>query len=168
MSSAVKISLIVAADLNDVIGAGGELPWHLPEDLKRFRRLTTGHVVVAGRRTHESIVHRLGHPLTRRITVVVSRTPRPNRGSVLFQTDLPSALEVARAIESFADRDEVFVIGGAQVYAQVIDQVSRVYLTRVHRRVAGDVTMPKGWLRGFELREEDVRPEFTFQTYERG
>jgi dihydrofolate reductase len=69
-------SLIVAAAANEVIGRGGALPWHLPADLRRFRALTTGHVVVMGRLTHESIVDRLGHPLADRTSVVVSRTMR--------------------------------------------------------------------------------------------
>ena len=69
-------SLIVAAAANEVIGRGGALPWHLPADLRRFRALTTGHVVVMGRLTHESIVDRLGHPLAGRTSVVVSRTMR--------------------------------------------------------------------------------------------
>jgi dihydrofolate reductase len=69
-------SLIVAAAANEVIGRGGALPWHLPADLRRFRALTTGHVVVMGRLTHESIVDRLGHPLPGRTSVVVSRTMR--------------------------------------------------------------------------------------------
>ncbi|HEX7269848.1 MAG TPA: dihydrofolate reductase [Streptosporangiaceae bacterium] len=69
-------SLIVAAAANEVIGRGGALPWHLPADLRRFRALTTGHVVVMGRLTHESIVDRLGHPLPGRTSIVVSRTMR--------------------------------------------------------------------------------------------
>jgi len=69
-------SLIVAAAANEVIGRGGALPWHLPADLRRFRALTTGHVVVMGRLTHESIVDRLGHPLANRTSIVVSRTMR--------------------------------------------------------------------------------------------
>jgi dihydrofolate reductase len=69
-------SLIVAAAANEVIGRGGALPWHLPADLRRFRALTTGHVVVMGRLTHESIVDRLGHPLADRTSIVVSRTMR--------------------------------------------------------------------------------------------
>ena len=69
-------SLIVAAAANEVIGRGGALPWHLPADLRRFRALTTGHVVVMGRLTHESIVDRLGHPLAGRTSIVISRTMR--------------------------------------------------------------------------------------------
>src|SRR5205814_6619050 len=69
-------SLVVAAAANEVIGRGGALPWHLPADLRRFRSLTTGHVVVMGRLTHESILDRLGHPLAGRTSIVVSRTMR--------------------------------------------------------------------------------------------
>jgi len=82
-------SLIVAAAANEVIGRGGALPWHLPADLRRFRALTTGHVVVMGRLTHESIVDRLGHPLADRTSIVVSRTMR-GPGTELADTG-PSA-----------------------------------------------------------------------------
>ncbi|MEU7823847.1 dihydrofolate reductase [Catellatospora sp. NPDC049133] len=166
----MTVSLIVAADVNDVIGLEGDLPWTLPADLRRFKRLTTGHVVVMGRRTHESILARLGRPLPERFSVVVSRRARGTGDSnVLFQADLPSALTVARGIEAFADRDEVFIIGGAQIYAQTLDQVDRVYLTRVHKEVAGDAVMPADWLKPFTLVEEEAHPDdgYSFLTYER-
>jgi dihydrofolate reductase len=167
----VRTSLIVAADEADVIGVAGGLPWHLPDDLRRFKRLTLGHAVVAGRRTHESILVRIRRPLPGRFTVVVTRRSHPGHGSVVFQPDVASALDVARGIEEFAGREEVFVIGGAEVYAQTLDEVDRVYLTRVHQRTGGDAAMPSGWLTPFSLVErEDHAPDgqFSFLTYERG
>jgi len=165
----VNTVLIVAADEGDLIGAGGRLPWHLPEDFKRFRRLTTGHVVVAGRRTHESIVERLGHPLPGRITVVVTRrSDVRSHDTVIYQPDVESALAVARAVESFAGGDTVFVIGGAEIYVATLSGVDTVYLTRVHERHAGDVHLPAGWLDGFELVDkEQPEPRFTYLTYRR-
>ena len=167
----VRTSLIVAADENDVIGKDGALPWHLPDDLRRFRALTTAHVLIAGRKTHDSIVERLGHGLPGRITVVVSRWAgrRGAEGDVLYQRDVRSALSAARAIEAFAGRSEIFVIGGAQVYAQALPQVDRVYLTRIHDTVDGDTVMPARWLRPFELRAEEAyhAAGFSFLTYER-
>jgi dihydrofolate reductase len=145
----VRTSLIVAVAANGVIGREGALPWHLPGDMRRFRELTTGHVVVAGRRTHESIVDRRGRPLPGRITVVVSRQQLAAEGPVLPARSLPAALSVARAIEDFAGRDEVFVIGGAEVYAAAMSEVDSVDLTRVHAEIDGDVSMPPGWLDGF-------------------
>ena len=176
-SNAVRTSLIVAADENDVIGRGGGLPWHLPEDLRRFKHLTTGHVVVAGRRTHESIVARLGHPLPGRLMVVVTRQRGlRSHDTVIYQPDVASALAAARAIESFAGGDEIFVIGGAEIYVQALPETGLVRLTRVHDKVVGDVGLPAGWLEGFELIDqqepgyaeedpEDVR--FTFLAYRR-
>src|SRR5262245_42738077 len=110
----MMISLIVAADELDVIGRDGALPWYLPEDLKRFRALTDGHVVVAGRRTHESIVERLGHPLPGRTTVVVSGVMTSEDDSVVVVGGVFEAMLTARALEDARGGDEVFVIGGAQ------------------------------------------------------
>src|SRR5215475_12444957 len=105
--------MIVAADDNDTIGMDGTLPWHVPEDLKRFKRLTTGHVVVAGRLTHESIVNRLGRPLPDRVTVVVTRQPSEGDSeAVLYRSTVAAALETASRLE----RDEAFIIGGAEIY----------------------------------------------------
>lgn len=168
-----RISIIVAAAANGVIGRDGDLPWRLTDDLRRFRRLTTGHVVVSGRRNHESILRRLGHPLPGRITVVVSRAnPQAGCGSVLYESSVDSALSVAAAIEAFAGRDEVFVIGGAEIYQAALGHVDRVYLTRVHTEVDGDVALPAGWLAGFALVDrtepaEPTAPAFSFEQYER-
>ncbi|MGH3408280.1 MAG: dihydrofolate reductase [Streptosporangiaceae bacterium] len=166
----VITSLIVAAARNDVIGAGGALPWYLPEDLRRFRRLTVGHPVVVGRVTHESILTRLGCPLPQRTSIVVSSRPAGQPGAgVVWTTSLDAALGTARraAVPAVAPAvapatagpaDEVFVIGGASVYEQVLPQVDRVYLTRLHRDVDGDTVMPSGWLDGFRLTAREDRP----------
>jgi dihydrofolate reductase len=165
----VRISLIVAADEKDVIGSEGVLPWHFSEDLKRFRRLTDGHVVVAGRLTNDSMMERLGRPLPGRITVVatrqVDRQPYPN---VVYKPDVPSAMAAAEAIESFAGRDEVFVIGGGQIYREALPLVQRVYLTRVRGTFDGDCELPTDWLAPFDLVEDIPHEEFAFRTYERG
>ncbi len=169
----VRTSLIVAADERDLIGrSDGNLPWHLPSDLRRFQRLTLGHVVVTGRLTHESILRRLGRPLPGRFTVVVTRrTGLPPLPGVLCQPDITSAMTAARGIEGFAARDELFVIGGAQVYAQALPFVDRVHLTRVHTVAHGDVHMPEGWLDGFALvdaeKSDDDTIPVTYSTYQR-
>jgi len=147
-------SLIVAAARNDVIGAGGELPWYLPEDLRRFKRLTLGHPVVVGRVTHESIVARLGRPLPERTSVVVSSRPAPlTHADVVWTTSLETAVDAARGLAA----EQVFVIGGASVYEQMLPQVDRIYLTRVHRDVDGDTVMPRGWLDGFTVTAREDR-----------
>ncbi len=170
LTGSVTTSLIVAAARNDVIGAGGTLPWYLPGDLRRFKRLTVGHPVVVGRVTHESILARLGRPLPERTSVVVSSRPAARaHADVLWTTSLDTALASARA--SAGPGDEVFVIGGASVYEQVLPQVDRVYLTRLHRDVDGDTAMPPGWLDGFTLtaREDQPGPDggYSFLDYRR-
>jgi dihydrofolate reductase len=159
--------MVLAATHDDVIGQAGDLPWHLPDDLRRFKALTSGHAVVVGRRTQESIVNRLGKPLPGRISVVVTREPRPGDGPVIYQPSVAAGLSVARAVESFAGRDEVFVIGGAQIYVEALPEVDRVYLTRVHATVDGDTSMPAGWLKGFTLVGEERHDTHSYETYER-
>jgi dihydrofolate reductase len=184
----VTTSLIVAAAENEVIGAAGVLPWHLPEDLRRFRQLTTGHAVVLGRVTHESIVARLGRALPGRTSVVVSSRGMPGRdgaamagrgagdGEVAWAGSMAAAMAAARAAEArgggrAASGGEVFVLGGASVYEQALPEVDRVYLTRVHREATGDTSMPDGWLDGFVLVGRDHRPDadggFSWLEYER-
>jgi dihydrofolate reductase len=86
---------------------------------------------------------------------------------VIFQESVTAALSVARAIEAFAGRDEVFVIGGAQVYTEALPAVDRIYLTRVHRSVDGDAAMPAGWLDGFTVVKEEPADGHTYLIYER-
>jgi dihydrofolate reductase len=161
LTAPVITSLIVAAARNDVIGAGGTLPWYLPEDLRRFKRLTVGHPVVIGRVTHESILTRLGRPLPERTSIVVSSRAAGQGGAdVVWTTSLDAALSAAldTARRAAEPADEIFVIGGASVYEQVLPQVDRVYLTRLHRDVEGDTAMPPGWLDGFTLTAREDRP----------
>jgi dihydrofolate reductase len=162
----MMLSLIVAAARNDVIGHDGTLPWHLPEDLRRFRKLTTGCPVVVGRLTHESIVARLGRPLPGRISVVVSTgSPGEESDGVVWTTSVDAALATAAAACAAAGSDaaagdggEAFVIGGATIYEQALPRVDRIYLTRLEREVDGDTRMPSGWLDGFTLTARDDRP----------
>lgn len=131
------VSIVAAVARNGVIGREGRLPWHLPDDLRRFRRLTTGHHVVMGRRTWESI----GRALPGRTNVVLSRSPswQPGDPAVVVARDLEGALAVARA----AGDGEAFVIGGADVYAAALASADRLHLTRVAADVEGDVRFPR-------------------------
>jgi dihydrofolate reductase len=121
---------IAAMSLNRVIGRGNQIPWHLPEDFKWFKRMTTGNVVVMGRKTFESI----GKPLPNRETVVVSRSgfsyPGVRTVGSLEEIDLAN------------ERREVFICGGAQIYAQALLRCSDLYLTVVLREVEGDAFFP--------------------------
>ena len=121
---------IAAMSLNRVIGADGKIPWHLPEDFKWFKKMTTGHVIVMGRKTFESI----GKPLPNRTTIVLSRAGFAHPGvttvSNLSQIDLAN------------ETRQVFICGGAEVYAQALPLCSDLYLTLVNREVQGDAFFP--------------------------
>lgn len=139
--------------LNRVIGAGNKIPWHLPEDFKWFKELTTGNVIVMGRKTFESI----GKPLPNRETIILSRSQFSYPG-VRTISDL-SEIHLA------AELREVFICGGARVYAQALPLCSELYLTLVKREVQGDAFFP-AFEHRFELFEE-IRdtPEFKILHY---
>ncbi len=130
----MTVSLIAAMALNRTIGCDGGLPWNLPADLKRFRERTTGHVIIMGRKTHESI----GRPLPGRTNVVLSRRAGYTAAGCVVARDLDGALEQARD----AGETEAFVIGGAAIYEQALAHADRIYLTQVHADVPGDVFFP--------------------------
>lgn len=164
----MRCSLVVAASTNDVIGDAGALPWHLPGDLRAFRRRTTGHVLVAGRATQDSIVARLGHPLPDRTTLVLSRDPSYPDAVGSFSEAQARAEAMSRA----SGLDEWFVIGGTSVYLAALPVTDRVHLTRVHAHVDGDTALPAGWLDGFRLVEESATHEedglaYAFETWDR-
>lgn len=129
------ITIIVAVGKDNVIGKANSLPWHIPEDLKRFKALTVGNTVVMGRKTYESIVARLGKPLPDRKNVVVTRE---NNFSVQEDVDLYYSLEEALA----AHPEDLFVIGGAEVYRQMMDRADRLLVTEVAGDHDGDVFFP--------------------------
>jgi len=132
----MRISLVVAAANNGVIGHDGGIPWKLPDDQRFFRDLTRGHCIVIGRRTFEEIGCK---PLPDRKNLVVSRTPRPAAGGVEFFTDLPSALDWARR----AGFRECFVAGGEGVYREGLEHAECVHLTRVDAEPPGDTFFPE-------------------------
>lgn len=148
-----RFKAIAAMSLNRVIGAGNKIPWHLPEDFKWFKELTTGNVIVMGRKTFESI----GKPLPNRETIVLSRSQFSYPG-VRTISDLG---EIDLASES----REVFICGGAQIYQMVLPLCSDLYLTLVKREADGDAFFPAFEDR-FELVEE-IRdtPEFKILHY---
>jgi dihydrofolate reductase len=127
------ISIIVAVAENGAIGSGNRLPWHLPDDLKRFKALSLGKPVVMGRRTFESI----GRPLPGRPNIVISRQGGLAIDGVRVAHSLDEALAAAGSVP------EVVVIGGAQIFRQVLPRTDTIHLTRVHARVAGDVFFPE-------------------------
>ena len=159
------VSIIAAVADNGVIGRDGGLPWHLPADLKHFKKLTTGHHMVMGRRTWDSIGCR---PLPGRPTIVVSRDP------AFVAEGARVARSVDQALELAAGADEVFIAGGQAIYREALPVADRVYLTRVHARFEGDTFFPgfdaSGWRVVVEERHEadEKNPHaHTFLVYER-
>lgn len=127
------LSIIVATAGNGVIGCNGQLPWHLSADLRRFRKLTTGHSIVMGRKTYASI----GRPLPERRSIVLSRNPEYTAEGVEVVADFAQALDLT------AEEAEVFVIGGGHLYQLALPFTQRIYLTEVSAEVEGDVHFPK-------------------------
>jgi dihydrofolate reductase len=164
----MRISIIVAAAENGIIGRDGGLPWHLSDDLRRFKRLTMGHTIIMGRRTWESI----GRALPGRRTIVVSRNPelQIDVADVEAVTSLDSALEFAAG----SGEDEAFIVGGAELYREALGRVDRIYLTRVCATVDGDTSFPDVAWNEWQLVESQQhdateKNEFAyrFETYDR-
>jgi dihydrofolate reductase len=158
------ISIIVAAARNSVIGSGNQLPWRLPDDLKRFKALSLGKPVVMGRKTFDSI----GKPLPGRTNIVVSRQRGLQIAGCILVQSLDEALAAAEPAE------EIVVIGGADIYRQVLPRVTTIHLTRVHADVAGDVLFPdlpaQDWRETaaeYHAADERHTYAFTFVTLER-
>ena len=126
------MSLIVAADERGGIGRDGRLPWHLPEDLKRFKALTMGKPIVMGRRTWDSI----GRPLPGRRSIVISRSPRLRIEGATVAGSLEEAVRAAGEVP------EVCVIGGAEIYRLAMPRADSIHLTRVHATVDADTFLP--------------------------
>lgn len=133
------ISAIVAAAENNVIGKDGDLPWHLPRDMRFFRETTMGHHVIMGRKNWDSIPEKY-RPLPGRTNIIVTR----NADLKLDEADVCTSIEDALNLAKKAGDDEAFIIGGGQVYQHSFDKdlVQRVYLTRVHADIDGDVKFP--------------------------
>ena len=157
------ISLIVAVAENGVIGDRNALLWHISEDLRHFKAVTTGHPVVMGRKTWES----LGRPLPNRTNVVITRQNIEIPGCTVVHS-------LEEAVALFPADEEVFVIGGAQIYGEALPAADRFYLTRVHRAYEGDTLFPEWNADEWQLVESESFPcgerydyPFTFETYER-
>ncbi|MES2919626.1 MAG: dihydrofolate reductase [Pseudomonadota bacterium] len=164
------LSLIAAVADNGCIGIDNKLPWYLPDDLKYFKAVTSGKPVIMGRSTFES----LGRPLPNRTNIVITRNAgygAPEGVRVVHSLD--EAIRVGKAVAHIAGNDEVVIIGGAQIYAEALPKVQRMYLTEVRKTVAGDAFFP-AWNRA-EWREvtsqahhyEPAQVDYRFVVYER-
>lgn len=134
-----RLSMIAALGTNRAIGMNNRLLWEIPEDLERFRAMTRSHANVMGRKTFESILSIRGSPLPQRTNIVVTRNPAWTHPGAIVSTSLLCALAAARSCET----DEVFVIGGGDVYAAAITYADRLYLTIVEDAPAADAFFPE-------------------------
>ena len=154
----MTVTLVAAVAANGVIGRDGGLPWHLPDDLAHFKRLTFGHVLVMGRRTYESI----GRPLPGRTTIVVTSQPGRTADGVEVAAGLDEALAQAERID-----EQIFVVGGSRVFAEALPVADRMALTWVDQDPEGDTYFPPvDWSQWQEVRRE-ARPGLAFVDYER-
>jgi dihydrofolate reductase len=153
----MKLSLIVAASENNAIGRDNQLIWHLPDDLKHFRKLTTGHAVIMGRKTYES----LGKPLPNRKNILLTRRPDYSaEGCIVVHSE-------EEALRQAAGNDEAFIIGGSELYRSFWHRADTLYLTRIHASAAGDAYIPPVspdvWVEvSVEFHEADERNKYSY------
>jgi len=162
----MTISLIVAAAENNAIGKDNQLLWHLPNDLKFFKNTTWGMPVIMGRKTFEAV----NKPLPGRINIVITRQADWKADNVITTADLQDALQKAEATNC----NEIFVIGGGEIYKQSMEIADKIYITRVHATLDGDTFFPvideTKWqqttLQEFAA-DEKHQYAYSFQTWER-
>lgn len=163
--SNLKITLIVAAAENNAIGKDNQMPWHLPNDFKYFKKNTLDHSIVMGRKTFDSI----GKPLPERRNIVLTRDLR-----YTSDQDIDIANSLQEILTYCRDEREVFIIGGANVYQQFLPLAQKVLLTRVHTRIDGDAFFPELPAGDWKLISQDKHSkddkhafDYTFEVYER-
>lgn len=157
----MKKTIIAAYATGGTIGIDGKIPWHIPEDLKRFQRLTLHHPVIMGRRTHESILERLRGPLPNRTSLVLtSRTDLETPQGVVVCHSMDAALEIAKELDK-----EVFIAGGQRVFGGAIHLADRLELTEIHKYYPGDTFFPVSELVYWKETHREKYDGFDFVTY---
>lgn len=166
----MRVSLIWAMAENRTIGRNNKLPWHLPNDLKYFKQLTTGKPVIMGRKTYDSI----GRPLPNRFNIVISRNPEFQAEGVKVVTTVDEAIELAEAECLISGSEEVIVMGGAEIYRLCLPRADRLYITFVHAKVDGDASFPDFDLSAYEeigcedFFSDDSNPyDYSFAVYDK-
>ncbi len=159
------ITIVVAMGLNNEIGTDNQLLWHLPKDLKHFKEITSGHPVIMGRKTYESI----GKPLPNRTNIVVSRKNDWFEEGILIVGSIKEAVKFAKKVD-----EEIFIIGGGNIYEQTIDLADKLEITLVKTHLHADTFFPKIdtklWKKTSETyheKDEKNNYDFCFQTFER-
>ena len=159
----MKIAIIVAASENNVIGDGNDMIWHLSADLKRFKAITSGHTVLMGRKTYESI----GRALPKRRNIVVTR----NADYVAPRCDMFQSIDLAIESARQMGEDILFVIGGGELYHLLWDRADLLYLTRVHANAEASITIPdvldSDWIEVQRelVPEQEETPAYSFINY---
>jgi len=153
------MNLIVAMTQKRVIGKDNKLIWHIPEDLKNFKRLTTGHSVIMGRKTHESILAMLGKPLPNRNSIVLTRSHFFKGVTVCDSMD--NAVKKAKEFEK-----NIFFIGGESIYKDSLPYIDTMYITWVKKEYTGDAFFPEIDFSNWEITENQEMNEFTFTKYQ--
>ncbi|PKQ63714.1 hypothetical protein BZG01_15475 [Labilibaculum manganireducens] len=146
----MNVSIIVAVSRNQVIGKDNQLIWKLSADLKRFKALTTGHTIIMGRKTFESI----GKPLPNRTSVIITgQADYVAEGCVVVNS-------LEEALEKFSDQEEVFIIGGGTIYKEALAKANKIYYTKVHKDFEGDTFFPVLDLKEWKsVNREDCLPD---------
>ena len=163
------ISLIAAVAKNRVIGSDNKIPWHIPEDLKHFKELTTGKTVLMGRKTFESILGYLGKPLPNRKNIIITRQsnyqplryPERSEGSPV---EIYSNIEIALATHA---NEDIYVIGGAEIYAQTIPFADKLYITEVNQEIEGDAVFPSIDKNVWRETKREAYERYSFVEYEK-
>lgn len=162
----MKISSIVAMTKDRVIGKDNEIPWYMPADLAYFKKVTIGHAIIMGRNSFISI----GRPLPKRTNIIITRDPFYVTSCCPVAHSIDEALQIAND----QGEEEVFIIGGGQIFSQSVELWDKLYLTEVNAEVEGDVFFPEIDMSKWRLISEDVRPkdekniyDCTFKVYER-
>jgi dihydrofolate reductase len=141
------ISLIWAMDENRVIGYHNQLPWRLPEDLKFFKRVTMGHPIMMGRKTFDSI----GKPLPGRENIIITRDESYQKDGCTVMNSIEDFMAYAKEKE-----EEIFVIGGAEIFKEVLSEADRLYLTMIHHQFEGDTFFPVFDIEKWELESREI------------
>lgn len=163
----MTLSIIIAVAENNVIGKDNQLIWRLSDDLKNFKKLSSGHSIIMGRKTFDSI----GRPLPKRSNIVITRNTKTQYEGCVMAYGIAQAIEIAAQLPG---NDEIFIIGGAEIYKQILPKVDKVYLTKVHAKPAGDAFFDLDLLQDFSTTEskaykKDEKNEYdiTIATLER-
>lgn len=159
----MKISIIVAISKNNVIGNKGKLLWHISDDLKNFKKITTGHHVLMGQKTYESI----GKPLPNRTNIILSDIPNFKAKNCFVFNRLDDALNFAK----LRNEEELMIIGGGMIYKLLLPLTSKIYLTKVNKNYIGDVKFPKlnlkNWKETSSEKHLKENPPFEFTILEK-